>query len=234
MEPFDSFWQAPEDVEKGYRSFAHYYRHNILPMVPEERDAEILVVSCGPGYLVKLLADRGYTRVLGIDSDPEKVEHALRRGLECRVERAFEFLAGRVDDFDAIVCEQELNHLTLDEMIEFLGLCRRALRGDGILVVYGLNAANPLVGAENLSHNIDHFNAFTEYSLRQVLELAGFEEIRLHPLQLYVFWRNPLNYIGLAATGLLSIGFRLGYALYGKKVKILTKKIAATARSPEA
>lgn len=232
IEPFDSYWQAPADVEKGYRSFAQYYKHNFLPHLPENRDAVILVVSCGPGYLVNLLVEQGYRNAFGIDSDPAKIEHARRRSLDCRVERAFPFLEGKSQVFDAIVCEQELNHLTFGEMIEFLGLCERALRPGGTIVVYGLNGANPLVGAENLAHNIDHFNTFTEYSLNQVLELAGFGEIKLLPLKLYVFWRNPLNYVGWAATGLFSLAFRVTYALYGKSVRIMTKKIAATARKP--
>ncbi|MGH7549843.1 MAG: methyltransferase domain-containing protein [Gemmatimonadota bacterium] len=232
IEPFDSYWQAPADVEKGYRSFAQYYRHNFLPHLPEDREAGILIVSCGPGYLVNLLAEQGYRNVLGIDSDPAKIEHARQRQLDCQVERAFPFLQGRSDEFDAIVCEQELNHLTIDEMIVFLKRCREALRSGGTLVVYGLNGANPLVGAENLAHNIDHFNTFTEYSLKQVLELAGFQEVRLLPLKLYVFWKNPLNYVGWATTGVFSLAFRVTYALYGKSARIMTKKIAATARKP--
>lgn len=232
IEPFDSYWQAPADVEKGYRSFAQYYRHNFLPHLPGDRDAAILVVSCGPGYLVHLLVQEGYRNVVGIDSDPAKIEHARGRSLNCRVERAFPFLQGRNGEFDAIVCEQELNHLTFDEMIDFLGLCHLALKPGGTIVVYGLNGANPLVGAENLAHNIDHFNTFTEYSLNQVLELAGFQEVRLLPLKLYVFWKNPLNYVGWAVTGLFSLVFRGTYAMYGKSVRIMTKKIAATARKP--
>ena len=39
-----------------------------------------------------------------------------------------------------------------------------------------MNGANPLVGSENLSHNIDHFYNVTEYSLEQILELSGFTE----------------------------------------------------------
>jgi 2-polyprenyl-3-methyl-5-hydroxy-6-metoxy-1,4-benzoquinol methylase len=230
IEPFDSYWQAPKNVEKGYRAFAQYYRYNFLPHLPTDKTSRILVVSCGPGYLVNLLAERGYRNVLGIDSDPAKVEHARKRGLDCRVERAFAFLEKRADEYEAIGSEQELNHLTIDEMILFLQLCRPALRSNGTLVVYGLNGANPLVGAENLAHNIDHFNTFTEYSLTQVLEIAGFEQIRLHPLKLYVFWKNPLNYVGLVATTVFSLVFRATYALYGKSVKIMTKKIAATAR----
>jgi len=147
IEPFDSYWQAPEDVERGYDAFKTYYRHNILPRLAGREDARMLVVSAGPGYLVNLLAEEGFRDVLGIDSDPEKVEHAKRRGLPVEVATAFEFLDAHPDSFDVIVGEQELNHLTKAEMIEFLDLARRSLRPSGLLLVYGLNGANPIVGA---------------------------------------------------------------------------------------
>jgi SAM-dependent methyltransferase len=230
LEPFDSYWQAPEDVDKGYASFDRYYRHNFLPHVPAHREAEILVVSCGPGYLVKLLNDHGYRNVLGIDSDPAKLEHATRRNLNCRLERAFPFIQRQHERFDGIVCEQELNHLTKHEMLEFLRLCRNSLRPRGVLIVYGLNGANPITGAEALAQNIDHFNTFTEYSLRQILELAGFRDVRVFPLELYVFYGNPLNYVGLALTGALSLVFRICFKLYGKSNTIFTKKIGAVCR----
>ena len=230
LEPFDSYWQGPEDVERGYERFACYYRYNVLPRLPADRTAAILVVSCGPGYLVHLLNQCGYEHVIGIDSDPQKVDHATRRGLNCQVARAFAYVRDHVDAFDAIVLEQELNHLTHDEVIAFLQLCRRALRPHGLLFAYGLNGANPMVGAENLAHNIDHFSTYAEYSLRQVLELGGFRDVRLFPMKLYVFWTNPLNYVGLVATGLLELWYRIWFKLYGKDVKILSKKIAATAK----
>ncbi len=99
-----------------------------------------------------------------------------------------------------IIPEQELNHLTLEETIEFLQLCHRALRPGGRIIVYAMNGANPLVGSENFAHNIDHFYNVTEYSLEQLLQLGGFREIRPFALKLYVFWKNPLNYVGLAVT----------------------------------
>ena len=85
----DSCWQAPHDVERGYRSFYQYYKHNFLPHIPKDKQAQILVVSCGPGYLVNLLKEQGYENVLGIDSDAAKIAHATRRNLNCRTEPAF-------------------------------------------------------------------------------------------------------------------------------------------------
>ncbi|RMH05964.1 MAG: class I SAM-dependent methyltransferase [Nitrospirae bacterium] len=230
LEPFDSFWQTPKDIEKGYRSFFQYYKHNYLPHLPSNRQSRILVISCGPGYLVKLLNDQGYHNVLGIDSDPEKIEYARKRNLPCEVHEAFPYLQDAVEAFDVIIPEQELNHLTLNEILVFLKLCWRSLRPNGTLIVYGLNGANPLVGSENLAHNIDHFNTFTEYSLRQILVYSGFANIKVFPLKLYVFWTNPLNYVGLVTTTILEAILRVVFLMYGKSVKILTKKIAAVCR----
>jgi 2-polyprenyl-3-methyl-5-hydroxy-6-metoxy-1,4-benzoquinol methylase len=231
-EAFDSYWQAPEDVERGYTSFLQYYRVNYLRRLPPDRQSRILVVSCGPGYFVKLLRDEGYGNLEGIDSDPAKVAHAEKRGLPCRVAEAFPFLEAKADAYDVIVCEQELNHLTKEETFEFLALCRSALKPGGRLFVYGLNGANPITGAEALAQNIDHFYTFTEYSLTQFLEHSGFRDVHVFPLQLYVFYGNPLNYVGLAATTLLHLAFRALFTLYGKSARIFTKKVAAVCTRP--
>ena len=123
----------------------------------------------------------------------------------------------------------ELNHLTIDETIAFLDLCRRALRPGGTIIVYAMNGANPLVGSENLAHNIDHFYNLTEYSIGQVLQIAGFHKIVPFSLKLYVFWKNPLNYVGLFVTGSLELAMKIIFKMYGKKVSIVSKKIGAVA-----
>jgi 2-polyprenyl-3-methyl-5-hydroxy-6-metoxy-1,4-benzoquinol methylase len=229
LEPFDSYWQAPKDVEGGFKSFTAYYKANYLAYLPKNRDTRILVVSCGPGYLLNALAEAGYRSVIGIDSDPAKVAVGQRRQLACEAAEAFSYLERHRGEFDVIIPEQELNHLTIDETIEFLRLCHAALGPDGRVIVYAMNGANPLVGSENLAHNIDHFYNVTEYSLSQLLQLAGFVDIRPFALKLYVFWKNPLNYVGLAVTTILEWSMRVVFMLYGKKVTVLSKKVAAIA-----
>lgn len=232
IEPFDSFWEAPEDVESGYTRFNEFYRHNYLRYIPADHNSRILVISCGAGYFVKLLKEQGYPSALGIDSFESKVAHARRHGLDCREARAFPFLATHKQAFDAIICEQELNHLTKREMQIFLRLVHESLTPGGTLIVHSLNGANPITGAEALAQNIDHFNTMTEYSLRQVLEHAGFEQIRVFPLHLYVFYRNPANYVAWGMAAFLHLLFRGGFILYGKSNKIFTKKFGAVCRKP--
>ena len=227
MEPFDSFWEAPEDIEKGYTTFCTFYRRNYLKYVPKNKEASILIVSCGPGYFVSLLKEEGYKNVLGIDSDPEKVDYAKRKGLNCRSENAFAFLEKNQQPFDVIIAEQEINHLTKEEIVSFLKLCWDNLKKDGTLIVHSLNGANPITGSEAIAQNFDHYNSFTEYSLRQVLQHTNFVQIQIIPLNLYVFYENPLNYACIFLETLFTIFFRFSFMLYGKSNKIFTKKIAA-------
>jgi SAM-dependent methyltransferase len=214
LERFDSFWEGPEDVERGYHSFGQFYRVNYLKHLPPNKDARILVISCGPGYFVNLLGGEGYTDVRGVDSDSKKVEHAVRRGLNCHTATAFEELRASDKPYD---------------LIFFLRLVWERLTPGGRLICHGLNGANPIVGAETLAQNFDHFNTFTAYSLRQALQYSGFEGIEVYGLHLYVFYKNPFNYVAWVLSALLSATFRALFVLYGKSNKIFTKKIAAVA-----
>ena len=36
IEPFDSFWQAPKNIEKGYSQFYKLYQHNFLKYLPRQ------------------------------------------------------------------------------------------------------------------------------------------------------------------------------------------------------
>ena len=230
IEPFDSFWEAPEDIEKGYASFYQFYKRNYLKYLPSHKEARILVISCGPGYFVNLLNKQGYQNVLGIDSSPAKVRYAKDKNLNCSVAEAFPFLVKHKEQYDAIFCEQELNHLTKEEILMFLKLCRESLCQDGTLIVHVLNGANPITGAEALAQNFDHYNTFTEYTLRQVLEYSHLREVTIIPLNLYVFYKNPLNYILILLDSLYSLFFRFSFKLYGKANRLFTKKIAAVCK----
>jgi SAM-dependent methyltransferase len=231
IEPFDSFWEAPENVEKGFDSFGKFYGNNYRKHLTKNLDAKILVVSCGYGYFVQLLKAIGYSSVFGIDSDPEKVRIAAGKGLNCRVENAFSLLENLPGTYDLIIAEQEINHLTKEEILVFLDLCRKNLGKGGALLVHSLNGANPITGSEALAQNFDHYNTFTEYSLRQVLEYSGFDEVTVFPLNLYVFYNNPLNYVALLADRINALLFRINFVLYGKKNRIFTKKIAAICKN---
>ena len=230
IEPFDTFWEAPENIEKGYTSFKKFYKRNYLKYVPKDKNANTLVISCGPGYFVNLMREEGYGNVLGIDSNPHKIHHAQEKKLNCKTEHAFGFLAENRGSFDFIFVEQEINHLTRDEILQFFKLCRDSLKDQGTIIVHSLNGANPITGSEALAQNFDHYNTFTEYSLRQILQYSNFQDIQVFPLALYIFYENPINYIGMILDAFLNLVFRLSFIFYGKHNRIFSKKIAVVGK----
>lgn len=228
IEPFDSFWEGPSNIETGYGKFLAFYKDNYYKHLPKHKDANILVISCGPGYFLNMLQQDGYTNTLGIDSTKSQIDWAQKKNLNCRQARAFEYLQSLEDDsLDGIFCEQELNHLTKTEIIQFLTLAHSKMRRGGKLICHALNGANPITGAEALAQNFDHYNTFTEYTMTQILVHTGFRNTEVFPLNLYVFWKNPVNYILLAASSILHVTFRALFIMYGKANKIWTKKIGA-------
>ena len=68
--------------------------------------------------------------------------------------------------------------------------------------------------------------------MRQILEYTKFENIKVFPLNLYVFWANPLNYVLILMSSLYNLFFRVSFIMYGKKNRLFTKKIAAAAYKP--
>jgi hypothetical protein len=124
-----------------------------------DRAARILVVSCGPGYLVSLLKRDGLhatwwalipTRARS--STQGAGRFAVRSGRGFPIPRGAPVGAVRRDHPRAGA--EPPDHRGDDRLSETV---RGALRPGGRVIVYAMNGANPLVGSENIAHNIDHF-----------------------------------------------------------------------------
>jgi len=95
------------DQEAGYWALVEGLRRR-LP----GRDASILEVGCGMGYLTYALTRAGYRRVLGIDLSPAAVAAARLRYQADFCEADITVFAGQtLERFDAIVLSEVIEHL---------------------------------------------------------------------------------------------------------------------------
>ncbi len=227
--PFTTFCEGPANVEKGYDLFLLFHERNYRRRMPADRDARILVVSSGVGYFQNALKKWGYGRVEGVDSDERKVAAAREKGFQSTCADCFDFLAAVEEGYDLIFAEQELNHLTRDEVVVFLERCLHALNEGGALVVNAANCANPLIATEYTGNNIDHYTAFTENSARQYFRIAGFENVEVFPHDFYVLKHNPLNHVAKALTGCIHFTLKILFRMYGKSNSIFTKRFGVMA-----
>ena len=224
---FTTFCEGPQDIEKGYNQFFLFHRKNYLSHLPQDKKANILVVSSGVGYFQNSLKRWGYENVVGIDSDVERVAYAKRKGFQSECVDCFDYLADREDVYDFIFTEQEVNHLTRDEFLSFLTLAYNALQPGGKLMTIAANCANPIIATEYLGNNIDHYTSFTENNMRQYFSLTNFSEIQVIPHDFYVLWYHPMNYVAKGITGLIHTTLRVLFKMYGKSNQIFTKRLSA-------
>lgn len=162
-------------VARGYG--AVYY-----DALPDEKDAPILDLGCGMGEFLAFLESRGYTAAEGAELSPESAEAARSRVASTvhLVEDPLAFLAERPGRYRMITMNYVIEHLPKASVVPTLQAVRAALAPGGTLFVTTDNPA-PLGGLLSRYNDFTHEWIFTELSLQQVLDLAGFEGVRLVP-----------------------------------------------------
>jgi SAM-dependent methyltransferase len=149
-------------------SLAYEHLHRYAYAAKLVRGKRVLDLASGEGYGSNLLAQQAQS-VIGVDIDPEAVEHASarygNRGANVQ------FITGSVTNvpipdshsFDAVVCFEAIEHI--DDHAALLSEVKRLLRKDGLLII---STPNKLVYQ-------DHSKEDNPFHLRELT----FEEFRV-------------------------------------------------------
>ncbi|HEY4442058.1 MAG TPA: methyltransferase domain-containing protein, partial [Candidatus Elarobacter sp.] len=105
----------------------------------------VLDLGCGPGVFLDLLRERGVSRRLGIERDPELAAEARERGHEVLAADLRTALPTLDERFEGIYCAFTIETFDGDDAIAVLARCAELLAPDGTLIVRTLNPANPAV-----------------------------------------------------------------------------------------
>jgi glycosyltransferase involved in cell wall biosynthesis len=128
----------------------------------------VLDFGCGTGVFLELLRERGISGI-GIDRDPDMVKQTRDRGLEAILGDAKTVLQYE-QEFDGIHAAHVLETMWGDEVIAFLGACKRALKPDGLLVLRAWNWENPDVRDRLFWFEIGHKRPYPLVTLRETLK----------------------------------------------------------------
>ena len=202
----------PDDLATK-RSAAVTYDAELGGFLPADKQARILDLGCGSGFLVRFLLDKGYKNVLGVDTSIEQVEHAQANNLPVLRANALEFLK-KDDKFDLIITTDVIEHLKKDEIMDFLHGIKEGLVAGGSIIIRTINASS-IYGSSSRYIDMTHELSFTGTSMNQVLLATGFESIditdnkipfgvmpkRFARWALSKVWRGLLNLIYLVEIG---------------------------------
>lgn len=172
---------APTTVSDLVAGKDHVFRKFFHPMLPVQKDAPILDIGCGYGEFLYYLQRTGYTNTQGIDLNREQVEVGRSLGglnIQCGDSR--KFLVETERHFDFISAIDVLEHIPKGQVLEFMELVRKVLSPGGTFLCQVPNLAafyTPLFYMD-----FSHETPFTATSLKQALQIAGFNNVQVFPM----------------------------------------------------
>ena len=219
----------PEEIFRGPE---HYVRKFVDEYLPPDKEASVLDLGCGNGVLVYFARQAGYRNVKGVDASASQVRSAREMGIDGIEERevsalgyawkisgkggrdVFSALAERPEGSeDTIIAFDLLEHFDKAESLAFCDEVARVLKKGGKLILHVPNGESPFVGRTRYG-DITHEQAFTWFSIEQLLRAAGFstvscyeDHIAVHGLKsgvrslLWGLTRRVLRFVVAVETG---------------------------------
>lgn len=167
-----------------------------LDSIPQ--NARILDAGCAQGDLLAALSRVGYTNLVGVDISAQLLATA-RAKLPAEVLLVEMDVRAFLDQcaeaaFDVIFFHDVLEHLPREDTVPVLRAFHRVLAKGGCLSVRVPNMS-ALIASNCEAIDFTHVTQFTEFSLLQVLEAAGFDPEQVmaqnQAPRLFWSWRKP-------------------------------------------
>lgn len=163
------------DYELTSNGFGEWY----YDCLPENKKARILDIGCGDGNFLFFLQQNGFSAVEGVELSFQQAEEA-RKHVNCPihvVDDTVTFLQEHSSTFQMIAMNDVLEHVPKNETVNLLKAVFGALkqRGNVVINVPQVSGFGSLFCRYN---DFTHEVIFTEVSLKQVLALADFSNIR--------------------------------------------------------
>lgn len=191
FERYDEHYLRGNDLTEAGLNASDYQKHmsdyeacygRIASRLP--KGSRILDVGCGTGFLLYWLecSRPGHFELTGLDISESQLALARRHlpnAITLVKEEASIFLEAYPHTFTTVFCTDMLEHVeTDDELLRLMDLAKRSLVAGGLVISQVPNMAN-LTSMHLRYIDLTHARGFTDLSLLQLLECAGFHECQI-------------------------------------------------------
>jgi SAM-dependent methyltransferase len=173
------------------------YSASFSAALPSDKAARILELGSGLGKFAYFLKKSGYTDVTCVDISAELAALAKKHsGVDVLVvAEPMDFLRAQPENsYDRVFILDVIEHIRKEKVLEYLALIRRALKPGGVLHLTTENIASPVGGRIQQYLDFTHEYNYSEVSLRQTLEIAGFSKIDIHGQPEYFYGIRSVLY----------------------------------------
>lgn len=199
----DSYDRPLPNQDKD-RQYMDYFIKNFKSFLPREKNSHVLDIGIGNGKTLKVFKNLGYDNYMGIDIARDLIEEAKKRGLSCEyIEDTNAFLDLNKEKYSFVFLSHVIEHIPKNEAVIFLEKIKNSLANDGVLAITTPSVQNIFyVGP---FWDFTHVNFFTERSLYQLSEAAGFSfiEINSEKNPINIYGKGMLNYFKFLAVDIV-------------------------------
>jgi SAM-dependent methyltransferase len=153
----------------------------LAPWLPEDRNTPILDIGCGWGNLLLGLWASGYHNLTGVELSKEQYDVArasLPKEIRLFHADAGEFLKSPAERFRLVIMFDVIEHMQKAVALDLLRSVFHAMEPPGSVVIRTANLAN--LAATYIRYiDFTHEVGYTEWSLFQLLDIAGFTDHRV-------------------------------------------------------
>lgn len=107
-------------------------QHKFLKYFPE--GGRILDIGSGRGFFLELLTENGYIPE-GVDMDPTMQKVSAEQGFTVHTSDALTFLKSTNKQYDGIFASHIIEHMPIDDGIEFISLIKQHLAPGGVAII---------------------------------------------------------------------------------------------------
>lgn len=184
--------KSGEDAQRvHFEQQKRYFGWEFKSVMPIDKRSKILDIGCGTGSFIAALNDLGYDETYGIDLSPEQVKMASIFGVKnIELAEAHEYLAKYSETFDVVTALDLIEHLSKDELIDFMQAVKNALKPGGLVVFRTPNMDAPLASVFAFA-DFTHEVFLNKNSAFQLLASNGFSDVLIK--EGFMFIENPFK-----------------------------------------
>ncbi len=230
---YDTYYSDFKKGEKrekfGALHLRLWYNEKYLPLlkgVPHE--ASFLEIGCGSGLMLNYLNHAGFTNLTGIDISADQAAEAASRGFRALEADALQYLPQHPMEFDVIIAMDVVEHFKKEELLDLLAAIRQSLKPGGLFIIQTPNGEG-LLPNYVIYGDLTHFTILSPLSLRHILTVTGFVDIKMKELGPGLIVHFPL-FVGWQVVRLLAMFVK--FLEIGRIQKYWTESFICSCRSP--
>jgi len=166
---------GPYPSQLGSHIYSNFYK----------RTGKILDIGCGRGEYLKTFSDLGLTPH-GVDISPTALEYG--HGFDVKVLNLEKEDLSYEEEFDFVFSKSVVEHMR--NPIALVESAHKNLKEGGVAVIMTPSWIHNYKAAFYIDHT--HVTPFTKPSLRDMMEMAGFKEVKVYYFyQIPYLWKFP-------------------------------------------